>query len=118
MVTELNSYTIPDIKVYPIPKLQGHVIVRMTSLGHGDADPVATTDELGNFELTMTRIPCSLKGGLQTDVFVVAFDPKQRYTSRTPVGFDQVQDSPQDSKALVIGAFQRVLAVEKNRHRH
>ena len=101
MVTELNSYTIPDIKVYPIPKLQGHVIVRMTSLGHGDADPVATTDELGNFELTMTRIPCSLKGGLQTDVFVVAFDPKQRYTSRTPVDLTRYRTAPRIRKPLL-----------------
>ena len=46
--------TIPDIKLYPIPKLRGQVIgasgdpvanavVRMTSLGQGGADPVSAT---------------------------------------------------------------------------
>ncbi len=87
---------IPDITLYPVPKLSGTVIgvsgdpvanavVRMTSLGRGDADPVSVTDEQGNFELEMSRIPYSDDGGLQTDVFVVAFAPALNYAGRVAV---------------------------------
>lgn len=86
-VADDGSTQIPDIVMRPVPVLRGTVvgpdgqpqkdaIVRMRSLGYGDADPTDQSDASGAFELGMSRIPYARDGmGLQTDVAVVAFDP-------------------------------------------
>lgn len=79
---------LPPFVLSPVPTLRGQVlseshqpvkgaIAKMRSTGYGDADPIVLTDELGRFELPLSRIPYRADGeGLQTDVYVVAIDPK------------------------------------------
>ncbi|MCA9023796.1 MAG: redoxin family protein [Planctomycetaceae bacterium] len=88
VVTDPEHETLPDLKVLPVPELQGVVqdedgrpvigaIVRMRHRGRGDADPVGETSADGSFQLSMSRIPYASDGsGLQTDVSVVAIDPR------------------------------------------
>ena len=93
-----GSTTIPNSVMRPIPILRGKVvsdegkpiaaaIVRMRSIGVGDINPIVQTNELGEFELRLSRIPNAPRGtsGHQTDVFVVAFDPNSNLAGRTAV---------------------------------
>lgn len=79
---------LPEMMLYRVPELKGRVfdaagqpvigaIVRMRHIGRGDADPVGESSADGSFHLQMSRIPYANDGsGLQTDVSVVAIDPK------------------------------------------
>ena len=84
----------PDIVMRRISQPQGQVlgiegkpvpnaVVRMLSLGHGNGTPVGVTDENGNFKLKLKEIPRStLGGGLETEAYFVAFDPKGNWANR------------------------------------
>lgn len=79
---------LPELVLHPVPALSGRVldatgqpvigaIVRMRHIGRGDADPVGESSADGSFHLKLSRIPYANDGsGLQTDVSVVAIDPK------------------------------------------
>ncbi|WP_158545228.1 redoxin family protein [Bremerella cremea] len=83
-----NHYDVfPNYVMYRIPKIRGKVIdqagnpcpgilTRIRHEGRGDADPVAFTNEKGEFELKLSRIPYSTQGShLETNLSVLAFDP-------------------------------------------
>ncbi|PQO37932.1 redoxin family protein [Blastopirellula marina] len=77
----------PNYVIHRVPKIRGKVIdqagnprpgilTRIRHEGRGDADPVAITDEQGEFVLKLLRIPYAAKStGLETNLSVLAFDP-------------------------------------------
>lgn len=86
-VTPDAEFTIPDVVLYPVPKLRGRIVnedgtsasgayVRMRHTGFGDADPVCESTDDGSFTITPSRIPYSADIGLQTNVSIVAMDAK------------------------------------------
>ncbi len=88
VVEKRATEPLPELVLYPVPELTGRVIddagqtvigaiVRMRHRGRGDADPVGESSADGSFQLKISRIPYANDGsGLQTDVSVVAIDPK------------------------------------------
>ncbi len=87
IVTPNSNFTIPDIVLYPVPRLRGRIInedgssvagayVRMRHTGFGDADPVCESTDDGLFTLIPSRIPYSADLGLLTDVSIVVMDAK------------------------------------------
>lgn len=87
VVTSDTNFTIPEVVLYPVPKLRGRIVfedgssvagayVRMRHAGFGDADPVCESTEDGLFTLIPSRIPYSDELGLETNVSVVAMDPR------------------------------------------
>lgn len=83
---ELDDSLSP-IAIYQVPTVRGLVhdaagrarsgmVVRMKHKGSGDDGAYAITDDAGNFELKISRLPYSLDGKtLLTEVYVLAFDP-------------------------------------------
>ena len=89
---------IPSMTLRPVPLLRGRVldsngkpavgmIVRFRCTGRSGSDPIGMTDGQGKFELKLSRIPYLPIGliGVQTDVFVIAFDPKSNQAGRAAV---------------------------------
>ncbi len=87
VVTSDANFTIPEVVLYPVPKLRGRIInedgslvagayVRMRHTGFGDADPVCESTEDGLFTLIPSRIPYSADLGLETNVSIVVMDAK------------------------------------------
>ena len=87
VVTPDANFTIPEIVLYPVPRLRGRIInedgisvagayVRMRHTGFGDADPVCESTDDGLFTLIPSRIPYSADLGLETNVSIVVMDAK------------------------------------------
>ena len=87
VVTPDANFTIPEIVLYPVPRLRGRIInedgssvagayVRMRHTGFGDADPVCESTDDGLFTLIPSRIPYSDDLGLETNVSIVVMDAK------------------------------------------
>lgn len=88
VIVDPATQRLPELVLHSVPALSGRVldatgqpvigaIVRMRHIGRGDADPVAESSADGSFHLKLSRIPYTIDGnGLQTDVSVVAMDPK------------------------------------------
>lgn len=88
MLADPATEPLPELVLHPVPALNGRVldatgqpvigaIVRMRHIGRGVADPVGESSADGSFHLKLSRIPYANDGsGLQTDVSVVAIDPK------------------------------------------
>ena len=104
----------PVITLFPVPTLRGIVtdsegnpqpdmVVRMRSVGFGDADPIGRTGDDGSFELKMSRIPYRRSfGGLVASVFVVAFDPRSELAGIAEVDVADVDAT--DSIRVVVAA--------------
>jgi peroxiredoxin len=86
VVTADPNFTIPELTLYPVPKLQGRIMnedgssvagayVRMRHTGYGDADPVCESTDDGLFTLIPSRIPYA-DVGLETNVSIVVMDAK------------------------------------------
>lgn len=94
---------IPTLTLHRVPTLKGFVrdargrgigdiLVRMRSLGYGDAEPVAATKPDGSFSLKMTRIPyAKTADGLVDTVYVVAVDPKSDQAGMSAVAVTDQQ---------------------------
>ena len=93
-----ESKEIGNITLRPVPTLKGRVldpngnpasgkIVRFRCIGRSPGDPICLTDADGKFELKLDRVPYLPLGsiGLQTDVFVIGFDPKSNLAGRASV---------------------------------
>ena len=106
-----KSNELPTIKLRPIPRLKGKVlnssglpavgvIVRIRCIGRTTQDPICMTDGNGEFELNLEQMPNRPLGfeGPQTDVFVVAFDPKSKLAGRQAV---DLKDPNETSNVLV-----------------
>jgi thiol-disulfide isomerase/thioredoxin len=87
IATPDSNFTIPDLVLYPVPKLRGRIInedgssvagayVRMRHTGFGVTDPVCESSDDGLFTLNPARIPNSADLGLLTDVSIVVMDAK------------------------------------------
>ncbi len=87
VVTADPNFTIPELTLYPVPKLRGRIMnedgssvagayVRMRHTGYGDADPVCESTDDGLFTLIPSRIPYSADLGLETNVSIVVMDAK------------------------------------------
>lgn len=88
IIAKPHDNHLPDLSVFEVPVLRGTVvdsagqpvggaIVRMRHTGRGDANPLCESAADGTFEFKMSRIPYKYNDrGLETDVSVVAIDPK------------------------------------------
>ncbi|MEM8733806.1 MAG: redoxin family protein [Planctomycetota bacterium] len=96
---------LPEKVMLPIPELRGQVVdvdgkpvigsvVRVRHRGRGDADPLNVTSGDGSFELKLSRIPYSWSSlGLETTVYVLAFDPDSDRAGITEVDLTKVDSS-------------------------
>ncbi|MEM1069796.1 MAG: M56 family metallopeptidase [Planctomycetota bacterium] len=104
--------TVPEIVLLPVPVIRGHVkdqegkpvpgvIVKLHSLGRGDALPVGLSDEQGKFELTMTRIPYAADGdGLEAQAEVCAIAPNSDLAGSTEINLLEISSATEVNVAL------------------
>ncbi len=105
-----SNETVPDIVLFPIPALRGSVrtedqqsasdvVVKMETHGRLGDRPVGRTDDAGEFQLRLPRIPYASYGlGFDTTAFIVAIDPQKQVGGITEI---DLTDPDQTSKIVV-----------------
>ncbi|MEM9826317.1 MAG: TlpA disulfide reductase family protein, partial [Planctomycetota bacterium] len=112
IVANPSGNMLPDLKVLKVPKLKGKVIdgegrpvggaiVQMRYNGRGGARPISQSGPDGRFELALSRVPYKMnESQLQTDVFVVAIDPKSNLGGLAKVDLLSPETTSQINVAL------------------